>query len=172
MKQLIITTAVLALMAGPALATQRGHEPVKQQITNNYGGKGGSASSRSNASAKAHASARSSSRSNSSATGGNATATGGSASSYSGGNTVNFKDRLQAPGFALGGGSSTSPCQGYTELGGSFPGGGFAFGTSRSIKWCRDVWLAETYGKHFGSKVARQYMIESDAKLKKIVTGK
>lgn len=168
MKTIIVAGAALALalMSSTAFAgSQRGYEPPKPSqpgTTVNQGGKGGSGVGIGIAGAKASskATARSSSRSS---------ATGGNASAYNGGNSVTFKDRLQAPGFAVDAGNSTAVCQGYLSLGGSFPGGGFGFSTSRDVRWCRDVWLANEYGKEFGRSVKRQYLIESDAKLRKIL---
>lgn len=171
-----VSALALAFTMTAAGATQRGYEPTKpvQNTTNNYGGKGGSASA--NAKARASANAKASSwnkntntnRNTNTAFGGKGgaggaggqggaggNATGGSASSSSsatGGsasanNSFNYSEKRQAPGFALGGGSSTAPCQGYAEAAASFPGGGFGFGFSRTVKFCKldlqSDWLAK-----------------------------
>lgn len=97
---------------------------------------------------------------------------GNSSVSGSGNSSVTFKDRLQAPSFAIGDGMSTAPCQGYLNFGGSFPGGGFGFGTSRTVKFCKTEFNARLYQQYFGTKVVQQYLIQQDPDLARIMGGK
>jgi len=69
----------------------------------------------------------------------------------------------------LGDGSSTAPCQGYLGIGGSGPGFGFGFNASRTVKFCKTAYNAELYQRYFGTGVVRQYLIQQDPDLRKIV---
>lgn len=168
MRSILIAAVATLAMTTSGFATGKNDYQQTRPVVN-QGGKGGTGVgvgvAKSNSSARASSS--SSSRSSSSATGGRASSA--ASVSNSGNSSVTFKDRAQAPGFGLGGGASTAPCQSYTEFAVSFPGGGGGFGTGRSVGWCRDIWKAKQYEAYFGKGVVRQYMIESDPKLKRIV---
>lgn len=96
---------------------------------------------------------------------------GNSSVSGSGNSSVNIvnKQRLQAPSVVLGDGNSTAPCQGYTNFGASFPGGGFGFGASRTVKFCETEFNARLYQGYFGAGVARAYLVKRDPVLRSIV---
>lgn len=202
MRKLFLISAALLCGVSIASATQRGYEPTKPQTpptstTNNYGGaggkggaggqggtgigvgvgigKGGNASVKNSGNSKSSSvsksKSKSSSKSNSSASVSNS---GNSSVSGSGNSSVSIvhKERLQAPSFALGDGNSTAPCQGYTNFGGSFPGGGFGFGSSRTVKFCETEFNVRLYQQYFGTGVAREYLIQRDTTLARIVAGK
>lgn len=71
----------------------------------------------------------------------NSRATGGDASNSGISNNTNFRDRLQAPGFGVGGGY----CANGLSI--SFPGGGFGF--TAMERMCRT---------EIGARVAKQYL--------------
>src|SRR6478609_3822091 len=87
-------------------------------------------------------------RSSSRATGG----AGGNASASNNGNsqTTNFRDRLQAPGFGVGGGY----CSNGLSI--SFPGGGFGF--SSMERMCKVEIGARVAKSYLGSNSAAQYV--------------
>lgn len=126
--------------------------------------------------AKANANARSRSNSHSNSVSG-ANANNHNAVSNSASNSVNisnvYKDRLQAPSFGLGDGNSTAPCQGYMNLGGSGPGFGFGFGASRTIKWCKAVYMSDVLRNNYGLKIeSLQVLINEDPMVAKVLKGK
>lgn len=98
-----------------------------------------------NVSSQSYSQSRSSSR----ATGGNAA----SAANNSGvNNSTSFRDRLQAPGFGVGGGY----CSNAASV--SFPGGGFGFSfMERACKVDINARVAKTY---LGSQPAAQYVCQ------------
>lgn len=140
MRNIIVASLATLAMTVSAYAGGRGNDYQQTRPVVNQGGQGGKGGTGIGVGvgvSKSRASARSSSRSSSvsSATGGSASSR--SSVSNSGNSSVTFKDRAQAPGFGLGGGHQTAPCQSYTELAASFPGGGFGFGTGRTVKFCK-----------------------------------
>jgi len=87
------------------------------------------------------------SRSSSRAQGGNAASTANNAGNTQ---TTNFRDRLQAPGFGVGGGY----CADGLSI--SFPGGGFGF-TSQA-RMCKTQMGAQIVKTYLGMNPARQYV--------------
>lgn len=120
-----LTTSVIAisLLASSAFASDWG------QRNNNFNVNQSSSHSASKSSARAE--------------GGNATNAGNS-------QTTNFRDRLQAPGFGVGGGY----CSNGLSL--SFPGGGFGFSAMERV--CKTEISARVAKTYLGPQAAAQYV--------------
>lgn len=130
MKFAVVTAIAAALMATPSMAGQWGQRSEGVNVKNNVSSQ-----------------SYSQSRSNARATGGNAS----SAANNAGNSQVsNFRDRLQAPGFGVGGGY----CSNAASV--SFPGGGFGF--SFMERMCKTEVGARVAKTYLGATPAAQYV--------------
>lgn len=174
MHKLIVAGAAIALFTGSAYAGGRGNDYQLTRPVNTTAIAGAAAAAK--ASAVARQAQRQSQRQSQFAKGGSVRNSGNSSSrssasvSNSGNSTVSFKDVRQAPGFGLGGGSHTAPCQSYTELAASFPGGGFGFGTGRTVKFCKAMVMSEWLEKRGYRRAAVQLMVNEEPMIRRVLS--
>jgi len=130
LKSIVLAAAALLVTSQVTMAGQWGQQASNQNVN-----------VRNNVSSQSY----SQSRSNARATGGNAAANNTGVN-----NSTSFRDRLQAPGFGVGGGY----CADGLSI--SFPGGGFGF--TSMARMCKTEMGARVAKTYLGQQSAAQYV--------------
>ncbi len=79
-----------------------------------------------------------------------------------------FNDKYQAPGMGQGSLAATGNCPiGSVNLGGSFPGGGLFFGTTKGDKLCRDVYIIQQGWGRRAAPLVQQYVVDQNPEIAK-----